>query len=187
MLRATPAISHSTCLSKKKKKKSGAPTGVGPTKVRTRWRRIEEPRSSEERKAGRRRGHGQGFAAASHLHLHPNSFQVAVRFLENQSPRSALPRSFLSFPQSASRPPECRCAPSLRGWEAPVKNHTPGCLPQHAVSFLQQPPAESWVPTTPSKPDAFPSPAPPLPALGKASPGSPSISRLDRSPNPRPP
>ena len=136
---------------------------MGPTKVRTRWRRVEEPRSSEERKAGRRRGHGQGFAAASHLHLHPNSFQVAVRFLENQSPRSALPRSFLSFPQSASRPPECRCAPSLRGWEAPVKNHTPGCLPQHAVSFPLSP---GCLPPPPNR--CFPIPRfPPSPRWGK--------------------
>lgn len=44
---------------------------------------------------------------ASHLHLYPNSFQVAVRFLENQSSPSALPRSFLSFPLPASRLPGC--------------------------------------------------------------------------------
>lgn len=40
-LRAT----HSTCLSKNK---SGAPAGLVPTKVRTRWCRAEKPRSPEK-------------------------------------------------------------------------------------------------------------------------------------------
>ena len=153
----------------KKKKKSGAPTGVVPTKVRTRWCRIEEPPSPEERKAERRRGDGQGFAAASHLHLHPNSFQVAVRFLENQSPRSALPRSFLSFPLSASRPPECRGArlsepgrhlskftlwAAFPGTQCPSSSSlplSPGCLPPPPNQLLSYPP----------------SPLPPTPCWGK--------------------
>lgn len=44
-LRATMAISDSTCLSKKK---SFATAGMVPTKVRTRWCRAEELRSPEE-------------------------------------------------------------------------------------------------------------------------------------------
>lgn len=68
---------------------------------------------------------GRASPEASHLHLHPNSFQVAVRFLENQSPLAALtgslpPSSHLGLP---------RLAPTLSGAkEAPVKMHTPGCL-----------------------------------------------------------
>lgn len=184
-LRATPAISHSTCLSKKKK--SGAPTGVVPTKVRTRWCRIEEPPSPEERKAGRRIGDGQGFAAASHLYLHPNSFQVAVRFLENQSPRSALPRSFLSFPLSASRPPECRCArlsepgrhlskftlwSAFPGTQCPSSSSlplSPGCLPPPPNQMLSYPPF----------------PAPP-PRAGESLPGKPQHHSARSLPQPPP-
>ena len=126
-----------------------------PTKVRTHWCRAEELRTPEEERENE--AMGRALREASHLHLHPNSFQVAVRFLENQSPRSALPRSFLSFPL---RPPAPLAAPMLssRASQAPVKNHTLGCLPLRVQSFLQQFPTESWVPTTPTK---LASPSPP--------------------------
>lgn len=54
---------------------------------------------------------GWALREAPHLHLYPNSFQVAVRFLENQSSPSALP-PHPSFP-SHSRPPGPLAAPML--------------------------------------------------------------------------
>lgn len=97
--------------------------------------------------------------------------------------RSALPAP--SHPRPPAPPPSCSGA-LLRTSEAPVKNHTPGCLPLRAVSVL--PPAVSPGLLRPDHPlltDAAPSPSP-LSALrptpGKASPGSPSITRLRRPP-----
>lgn len=82
-------------------------SGLVPTKVRSRWCRAEEPRRPLPRpgKKGRRKRRGAGLSGASHLHLHPNSFQVAARFLDNQSPSSALPRFFTSSPPSGSTAP----------------------------------------------------------------------------------
>lgn len=53
---------------------------------------------------------GRALWEASHLHLYPNSFQVALRFLENQSSDQPSPAS--SFP-SHSRPPGPLAAPVL--------------------------------------------------------------------------
>lgn len=64
--------------------------------------------SGPRRKGGEEARAGRALPEASHLYLHPNSFQLAVRFLENQSPSFALPRapslpSHLRLPQTCSK------------------------------------------------------------------------------------
>lgn len=79
-----------------------------PSEVPTKVRIVEEPLAPEGKKGGEEARAGRALPEASHLYLHPNSFQLAVRFLENQSPSFALPRapffpSHLRLPQTYSK------------------------------------------------------------------------------------
>lgn len=103
--RASPAISDSTCLSKKK---THATAGAVPTKVRACWRRLRSP--GPQRKKGRRKATGRALREAFHLHLHPNSFQVVGDSWRTSLPHRPFPAP--SFP-SHSRPPGPLAAPML--------------------------------------------------------------------------
>ncbi|KAL0608518.1 hypothetical protein AAY473_025135 [Plecturocebus cupreus] len=136
--------------------KSWQAPGHHLTNTLLKYSNLREVKEEREEKEARDRA----FQEASHLHLHPNSFQVVARFLENQSPSSALPRLLHFLPTLGLQAPLAAPVLFSGATEAPVKKHSPGCLPRRRrVLSLLQSPKESWVPTTHSKPDTSPSPS----------------------------
>lgn len=117
-----------------------------PTQVR-----IEEPLAPEGRKGGEE-ARGRALPEASHLYLHPNSFQLAVRFLENQSPSSALPRA-PSFPSHLRLPQTCSKA-FLRSQRSTCQKAA--FSSPNRMSFLQRSPSDPWAPYHPSMPEPPP-------------------------------
>lgn len=93
-------------------------------------RSLGPQRGEREEKAAM----GRASREASHLHLHPNSFQVAVRFLENQSPSAALPRFLLPVPP---RPPLTRSCTLLRSQGGTCQNAHARLPSPRPAPFLQ--------------------------------------------------
>lgn len=122
-----------------------------PSEVPTKVRIVEEPLAPEGRK---------GEEVARGLSpLHPNSFQLAVRFLENQSPSFALPRA-PSFPSHLRLPQTCseaflgsqRSTCQKAAFSSPNRNVFPPVVSQRPVGSL--PPLHARA--TPSQPRKSP-------------------------------
>lgn len=111
-LRATPAISDSTCLSKKTNKNPVLQPAWWPSRSERAGAELRSPVPGG-RKAGER-GDGLGFARGLSPHRHPNSFQVAVGFLGNQSlHQPSLAPSFPSHSRLQASPHPTWAAPVL--------------------------------------------------------------------------
>lgn len=112
-----------------------------PSEVPTKVRIVEEPLAPEGIKGEEE---ARGLSP-----LHPNSFQLAVRFLENQSPSFALPRA-PSFPSHLRLPQTC--SEAFLGSQRSTCQKAAFSSPNR-MSFLQYSPSDRWAPYHPSMPE----------------------------------